>query len=222
MRAVKGNHPVIVNVSRFLRTMVVSAVFVVAACALGTRQAIVYHTFDYPSPPPYPRSVRPDTLMVYRFLVAESVDLYALAISESKGKQKSLTFHRWGDNPADMITELVLRDISNSGLFGKTVDQLSTARYRYALEGAISLLEGVIRDGKASARLEAEITLTDFNPPPGAKKEVLKKRYAIEKPSESTSPDAIVRALNLAVEELSERIRGDIRAAFTAATSGKP
>ena len=89
--------------------------------------------------------------MIYRFLPASSVDIDTLVVSQSPGTEKSALLHRWEDNPADMITELVLRDLDSSGLFEKTVDQLSSARYRYALEGIIRNLQGTVTDGEGES-----------------------------------------------------------------------
>jgi ABC-type uncharacterized transport system auxiliary subunit len=180
-------------------------------CALHSGDAIVYHAFNYPSPERDSRPTISDTLMVYRFLIADTVDMRSLVVSQSDGKNQSLMLHRWQENPADMVTELVLRDLANSGLFEKTVDQLSSARYRYALEGTIHSLQGLVKDGKASALVEAEVTLTDFEAPTGVNKNLMKRRYRVQRPSADPSPAAIVRALNLAVKELSERIRADVR-----------
>jgi ABC-type uncharacterized transport system auxiliary subunit len=118
--------------------------------------------------------------------------------------------HRWQENPADMVTDLVLRDFQESSLFQKTVDQLSNLRYRYALEATITNLRGIQKNGKAFALIEVQATLTDFDPPLGAKKSLMTRRYSIEEPSSKSDPEAIVRALNSAVKNLSERLLGDV------------
>ena len=175
---------------------------------------ITYHAFDYPSPAKEATPPIPGTLMVYRFLPASSVDIDSLVISQSSGPEKSALLHRWEENPADMITELVVRDLDSSGLFEKTVDQLSSARYRYALEGTIRNLQGIIADGKGKALIAVDASLTDFEARMGADKNLLKKLYRIEVPSQDATPDSIIKALNLAVKELSDRLRDDIRAAL--------
>jgi ABC-type uncharacterized transport system auxiliary subunit len=152
--------------------------------------------------------------MIYRFLPASSVDIDTLIVSQSSGTEKSALLHRWEDNPADMITELVLRDLDRSGLFEKTVDQWSSARYRYALEGIIRNLQGTIKDGKGKALIDIEATLIDFEARVGMEKYLLKKLYKIEIPSQDATPDSIIKALNVAVKEFSERLRDDIRAAL--------
>jgi ABC-type uncharacterized transport system auxiliary subunit len=185
-----------------------------AGCALWSKELITYHAFDYPSPVKETQPPIPGTLMVYRFLPAASVDIDSLVIAASSGSEKAALLHRWEDNPADMITELVLRDLDSSGLFEKTVDQLSSARYRYALEGIIRNLQGTITDGKGKAIIAVEATLIDFEARGSLEKNLLKKLYTIEVPSPDATPDSIIKALNLAVKEFSDRLRNDIRAAL--------
>jgi ABC-type uncharacterized transport system auxiliary subunit len=147
--------------------------------------------------------------MVLRFLPTSSVDIDSLVISQSSKTEKS-ALHHWDENPAAMITELLVRDLDSSGLFEKTVDQLSSARYSYALEGTIRDLQGIIQDGKGKAVIEVEATLT----PVGRDKNLLKKLYKIEVPLPDTTPNSIIKGLDLGVKELSEGLRKDIRAAL--------
>lgn len=179
-------------------------------CCLWKAQSVQYHVIDYPKPPKSIEKPIPDTLMVYHFLLGDSVDLQNLIIEKAGGKGP-ITEHRWEENPSDMISELVLRDLEVSGLFAKTVDQWSAARYRYALEGKLNKLQGTVSNGKAEAVLEADVTLLDFETPLGAKKKVMSKTYRIRVPSVDTKPDSIARAMNLAVRRMSERIQSDIR-----------
>jgi hypothetical protein len=170
----------------------------------------MYHSFTYPLPPRQSGPSVPETLMVYNFILDSSIEWQALEIMCSQGCEKYVKKQRWQENPADMITELVLRDLAKSGLFEKTVDQLSNARYRYALEGVIRKMQGVVQNGKASAFFEAEATLIDFEAPISTEKNLLRKTYRIETPSADAKPEAIVAALNQGVREFSSQLRSDI------------
>lgn len=181
-----------------------------AGCCFWKTQAIRYQAIDYPKPQKVVDTPIPETLMVYHFLIGSSIDLYHLVIEQANGKEPT-TGQRWEENPSDMISELIQRDIEASGLFAKTVDQWSSARYRYALEGKLIKLGGVVSKGKAEAVLEAEVTLLDFDAPIGAKRKIMSKTYTIRVPSVDTSPTSIGRAMNLAVRRLSEGIQHDIR-----------
>jgi ABC-type uncharacterized transport system auxiliary subunit len=190
-------------------------VLLFAACALTTKDVVMYHSFNYPTPPKETGPSVPETVMVYNFLLDSSVEMHALEISYSKGGEKSIVRHRWQENPADMITELVLRDLANSGLFEKAVDQLNTARYRYAVEGVIRNLQGLVQNGKASAVFEVEATLIDFDAPVGKDKNLFRKTYKTETPSTDDKPESVVAALNQGIKDFSSQLRNDIRQVLT-------
>jgi ABC-type uncharacterized transport system auxiliary subunit len=187
---------------------------VTMGCAIYARDAVIYHALDYPSPQKEKNSEAPipETLMIYRFLLSPSVDMDRMSISETRKGEEIKATVRWDGNPADKVTDLLVRDFEKSGLFERTVDQWSNSRYRYALEGAVTKLDGLISEGKASALLEANATLLDFEAPLGSKREIFKKLYRIEIPSPDSNPSSIVKAMDQGVMKLSEQLRADLKA----------
>lgn len=187
--------------------------FIASGCGLETRDTIIYHTLNYPSPDKEFKTPIPHTLMVYRFLLAPDVESDSILTSQPKGSEKPVRIHRWQENPADIITDIVLRDIEASGLFRKVVDQLSNVRYRYALEGTLRDIHGVIKDGQASALVELEVVFTDFDALRPAQKDMLKKTYKVEIPSKDASAESFLAAFDAGVKEISAVLRADIRTA---------
>lgn len=193
------------------RSLVFLVASVLLGCAFTTRDVVSYNLFDYPVPRADSTGTLPETVMVYRFLLAPGIDARNLVISREGKESESVYYQRWKYNPADMITDLILRDLDKSGLFERTVGQLSSVRYRYALEGKILNLRGLIKEDKCLAVIEAEVELLDFEAPLGGDKNVMKRRYSIELPCKDDTPEAVVEGLNEAVKEFSERLRTDIR-----------
>jgi len=203
------------NFGRDMRRMLLyGAALAACGCALTLRNPVVYHSFQYPAPKQTATAVARGTLMVYRFLLAPSVHSHFLVISKEPGSQEAVNQHRWDRSPADMITELIQRDLQESGLFEKAVDQFSTAPYRYALEGHIFDLGGLMSKEGARAVLETEVSLVDFETPLRADKTVMKKRYKILIPCANAEPDSIAAGLSQAAQELSLRLQNDIQASF--------
>jgi ABC-type uncharacterized transport system auxiliary subunit len=195
--------------------------FIVSGCALKTGNAILYHTLNYSPPNKEFQTPIPHTLMIYHFLLAPDVESDSILMSEPKATDKSVRFHRWQENPADIVTDLLLRDLEASGLFRKTVDQLSNVRYRYALEGTLRDMHGIIKDGQASAVVELEVVFTDFNAIRPAQKDLLKKTYRVEIPSKDASAESFLAAFNAGVKEISAILRADIRAAVDKRADGR-
>jgi ABC-type uncharacterized transport system auxiliary subunit len=186
---------------------------------LWNKEAVVFHAINYPAPKPHRESPISDTIMVYRFLMDSSVDTHYLLVSDSKTKTRHVSHHAWVQDPSEMITELVTRDIESSGLFQKAVDQTSNVPYRYALEGTIRKFEGKINNGNGSSLIEAEVKLIDFEPESVGQKELIKKVYTIKTPGTDINPESLVKALNAGVRELSEKIRNDAKLSLTKGTN---
>ncbi len=184
-------------------------------CALWSKDSVVFHAINYPAPKPTNESTIPETIMVYRFLMDSSVDTHYLLISDQNSKSKVLTNHAWTEDPSVMLTALAIRDLESSGAFQKAVDQTSNVPYRYALEGAIKKFEGVVNKAKGSGLIEVEVELIDFEPKSVGKNQLMKKDYVIETLSADTSPESLVKALKQGANELSEKIRNDVRKSVT-------
>ncbi|MGP8284528.1 MAG: ABC-type transport auxiliary lipoprotein family protein [Desulfomonilaceae bacterium] len=184
-------------------------------CALWGKDAIVFHAINYPAPKPNNESTIPETIMVYRFLMDSSVDTHYLFISDQDSKTKVVSGHAWTQDPSAMLTALVIRDLESSGDFQKAVDQTSNVPYNYALEGAIKKFEGVVNKAKGSGLIEVEVKLIDFEPKSVGKSQLMKKDYVIEIRSADTSPESLVKALKQGANELSEKIRNDVRKSVT-------
>ena len=194
--------------------LVVALFFISSGCSLKTGNTVIYHTLNYPPPEKEFKAPIPHTLMVYRFLLAPDVESDSILTSQPKGSEKSVRIHRWQENPADIITDTLSRDLEESGLFRKIVDQLSNIRYRYSLEGTLRDLHAVIKDGQTSAVVELEVVFTDFDAPRPAQKDLLKKTYKVEIPSKDGSAESVLAAFNAGVKEISGLLRADIRTAI--------
>jgi ABC-type uncharacterized transport system auxiliary subunit len=194
-----------------LRSLLLAAsIVVISGCALWNTDAVVFHAINYPAPKANREHRIPETIMVYRLLMDSKVDSHYLAISNLKGKARSVSGYAWVQDPSEMLTELVTRDLESSGLFEKAIDQTSNLPYRYGLEGQLKKFEGVINNGKGTGLIQAEVRLIDFEHQSAGNSELIKKLYIIEVPSVDTKPESIVKALDKASMDLSEKIRNDV------------
>jgi ABC-type uncharacterized transport system auxiliary subunit len=204
-----------------VKLLVCGMMSVACGCAL-TDPVVIHHSLTYPVPTRETKPPLPDTLMVYRFLMVPKEDGQSV-VSPGSGDDRSLApGDLWRENPADMITELLIRDLDGARLFERTVGQFSSMRYRYALEGSIRKFRGEIRDGKPLAVVEAELTLIDFDAPREEGRIALQKNYQVEVTCEDSSAEATVKGLKRAVRDLSTRLRRDIRSAFEKSDSDEP
>jgi len=201
-----------------LFTAVATTLFSVG-CVFSSRERSIYHALDYPAPSPRTErsSAITETLMIYRFLVSPDVELDALVIKSERGRDV-FRVQRWQENPADTITELLIRDFQEARVFSNSVDQLSNLRYRYAIEGIVTEMGGTEKDGKITVVLGLEVTLIDFEPRLGGDKQILNKRYRVEVPSQDAQSASVIKAFNQALKEFSEKLQKDVEAAIRSST----
>jgi len=214
LMAVVDRTPKVKKRAIFVPFCMFCAALLVCACAMLRTDKAVYYSINYPTPvgaKEEPTPIR-DTLMIYKFLVAPDVDVDTIVVKSQTGKEITREA-RWEENPADAITELLIRDFQDSKMFANTVSQISDAKYRYALEGTLATMEGRDKDGKIRALIGFEITLIDFEPRLGGKKVILSRKYSMEKPSKDSRSASLVNALNQGLREFSERLRADVLAA---------
>ena len=184
--------------------------FLVAGCAMQSSVRMQPIILDYDPPSRMANVPIPNNLMVYQFLLAESVNPQYVTIVEPGSSVSQRAVERWRENPAEMITNLTLRDLARSGMFEHVVDQFSTMSYRYALDGTIRALQGQIRDKKVFAVLHLEASLIDFEVAWASDKIIFTKTYHVEIPCKDSSASAIAASLNRAVAEYSRLLRTDL------------
>jgi ABC-type uncharacterized transport system auxiliary subunit len=204
------------NIHFFLLLLALPAML--CQCGFLRSEAIKYHSLYYPSPLKYDRNLKAGVIMVYRFLMIPSDQTYGLVVSGSDDEADVNEYQKWKDKPADMITDLIRRDLVSSGIFIKAVDQSSNIRYRYALEGQIHELKAKVGESGPMAHFTVDVTLIDFDAPVDMDRNILKKKYSITKKCDTEKAQSLVKGLNQAVREFSERLRKDIRSALAIET----
>ncbi len=206
------------NLARITLFFLITTAF---GCGYLKQQAVRYHTFYYPIPIKQGKGPEAGVIMIYRFLMIPSEETYGLVVSGLEEGKDYSEYEKWKEKPADMITDLIRRDLVASGIFHKAVGQTSNIRYRYALEGQIHKLKADVTEKGPMARIEMDITLIDFEAPAGRDRNILKKKYTVKKKCQDTSAESVVDGLNDAVKEFSTKLRKDIKKALDNDHNGK-
>ena len=113
-----------------------------------------------------------------------------------------------------MISNLLYRDLSQSGLFAAVRTDLSYEKSRYLLEGHVTEFLEADEGEKRSALLGVTITISDSSKKDATRSICLQKAYRIAVPLDEETPEGLVRAMSRAAETLSQKLRQDIRAAL--------
>jgi ABC-type uncharacterized transport system auxiliary subunit len=198
----------------FIAGLISLVLCLVCSCSVTTRPVTSYYRLDYPPAEKEGPAPFRGTLMIYRLLSGPTVDSYSMKIVDTTKEEASTSNQRWEQSPADMITGLLLRDIEQAALFQKTTDQSGEDSYRFALEGTLQNIGGLVAKEGVFAVLEAQFVLIDFESHGSASQELLKRTYHFKIPCKHSGIEAISAALNVAVSELSNSVRRDVRLAL--------
>lgn len=121
-----------------------------------------YYRLHYPIADSAPATATQGTLAVERFRASQLLRQDRIVYSTSGGQLNYYQYHRWADDPATMITNLVVKGIASRGLFRDVYFGRYETQPDYTLRGRLLSLEELDRGGGVSARvvLEAELVKT--------------------------------------------------------------
>lgn len=202
------------NIGSFV--LFLTCAVILTGCFGKTKPAYVMeqYTLDHTSP----KAVRvertvDDLLTVERFAVAPQFNSTSMMIRTGQCRLETYDYSRWYVNPADMITDFVLRDITRTGLFKGTYSSYDTELARYVLEGYIDEF-GETTDGKALASIRVTLLDTSLQNPVG--QIIFQKQYVQSAPIGDRSANGLAAGLSQAMQELSARLITDIGLALQA------
>jgi len=113
-------------------------------------------------------------------------------------------------SPVSMFTEEIRKRLAGSGLFKNVVDPSSLLDSTYVLEGAVTALYGDYRASTApKAVMEIQFLIlqqTDVNP-----EIVLQRQYHKEEPLNGSTPDALVKSWNTALNQILTEFENDLK-----------
>lgn len=113
-------------------------------------------------------------------------------------------------SPVSMFTEEIRKRMAGSGMFKRVVDPSSLLDSTYVLEGAVTALYGDYRVSTApKAVLEIQFLIlqqTDVSP-----EIVLQRQYHKEEPLNGSTPDALVKSWNTALNQILTEFENDLK-----------
>jgi ABC-type uncharacterized transport system auxiliary subunit len=143
-------------------------------------------------------------IRVERFSIARIFDSRAMLYRPEPHRYAEYHSFVWIANPADMITDFLVRDLQSSGLFTAVFSHGSPEQPRFLLEGGVSeFFENDEREPRAVLSVNA--TLLDLASKSLGGKIVFQKSYSVSKQVKKT-PGAFATGMSAAAAELNAEI----------------
>ena len=186
--------------------------FLSTGCVNLERSYIEKHYFILDSSPAEDIS-SPDTgkvLTVRRLRVSPKYEDKGLVYRLGELKYESDFYNEFFISPVSMFTEEIRRRLAGSGLFKHVVDPSSLLDSTYILEGAVTALYGDYRVSTAPKAV-MEIQFLILQKTAGSPKIVLQRQYHKEEPLNGSTPDALVKSWNTALNQILTEFENDLK-----------
>lgn len=184
----------------------------VAACtpAKSPGRAFENYTLEYAPPAFEDRSPANELLRVERFSAAQAFNSTAMVYRSAPSVFNARTYHRWKAPPAELVNDMMLRDLRGSGLFRAVFSDYDEVDARFVLQGRLEEFLEIDDKGSRQALLSLDVTLLDRSQRDPARGVIFQKGYRALEPLEVQTPVAFARAMSRAMEKLSRQITEDL------------
>jgi ABC-type uncharacterized transport system auxiliary subunit len=115
-------------------------------------------------------------------------------------------YHRWSEPPVEMLEEMLLQSLRNSGQYRGVERQGSNARGDLIVRGQLRALEEVDHAGSVAARVTIDLELFDLK----TDSTVWNQSYSHDEPALSADVPAVVAALDRNVKTAIAQFTGEI------------
>jgi ABC-type uncharacterized transport system auxiliary subunit len=183
-----------------------------SGCSLGAKPAYLVnqYTLEYPSPVLKETTQINELIKVERFFAAQIFDSLAMVYKEGPNLRNVDAYNRWRIRPGDMVTDYLVRDLRNSGLFRAIFSYNDSKETRYLLEGQVDeFLEVNERDGK-KAVLSLNVTFLDLKKKEILDRVIFQRDYKFMEPVTEKTPESFAQGMSKAMEKFSKQLISDI------------
>ncbi len=175
---------------------------------------VYYYHVNYEAPEYNGTPVQNVIVRLGAFNAASSFQSLKIVYSTSSYRRKTYDYHHWLVTPADMVSELLQRDIASSKLYSAVVSVRSSLAPQYEIEGTIEEImekdDGETWFSVITLRCAAFALPEKF----GKKHVLFQKAYKESVPTEKKSPGGVVAAMSQAMKNISLRIQKDLNKAI--------
>jgi ABC-type uncharacterized transport system auxiliary subunit len=176
---------------------------------------------EYPAPVVGGKTRLPVALKVDLFSVAQAFNVNAMVYQPRPFQSQVYNYSSWRANPGYLVTDFLLRDLRESGLFKAVFGPASTGDHRFRLEGGVTEFQEVDAADGWQASLALTVTLLDTRQEELPQRVVFQKNYRAQAPMPEKTPQGLARGMSAAMEQVSAHIINDTWEAARTRTAGK-
>jgi len=187
------------------------ALLLFAGCAppLQSVQPAVTYTLHYEPPPIDGRIPLPTSIRVVSFGTAPEYLTDNIVYQPEPFIRNTYPYHRWLSSPAELVRYFLERDMKESRLYRAVPPPSNRYQVNYSLGGTVEDFLEVDEKQQWFARLSLNIILQKLSNSKSKSHILLQRSYSISTPCAEKTPGALVKAMSMAMSDLSRQIQMD-------------
>jgi len=179
------------------------------------------YILEYPAPVVRGQGKVGEAVKVELFAVAQAFNTNAMVYQPQPFKTQVYNYSRWRANPGCLVTDYLVRDLRDAGLFRAVFGPDSSGKHRFQLDGGVEEFHEVDAPEGWQAALALTVTLLDTTREEMPQRVVFQKNYRVLEPMPDKTPQGLAQAMSRAMAQVSNRIIQDTYAAARKRTAGK-
>ena len=179
------------------------------------------YILEYPAPAVGGKAKLPAAVKVDLFSVAQTFNTYAMIYQPRPFQSQTYNYSRWRANPGYLVTDYLIRDLREAGLFKAVFGPDSSGEHRFKLEGGVAEFQEVDAADGWKASLALTVTLLDTTQQELPQRVVFQKNYRVLEPLPEKTPQGLAQGMSRAMEQVSARIINDTYEAARNRSAGK-
>jgi ABC-type uncharacterized transport system auxiliary subunit len=190
------------------------AILFVTGCGGKSTYVVQQYLLDYSPPAPAGLAKANEVIRVEPFSTAQAFAGTAMFYRPSSFELSSYSRERWRVIPGDMVTDFLLRDLRNAGMFTAVLAYEDPGEGRYVVTGTVAEFLEVDGSGGPMARLSVDATLLDTTEREITKRVVFQKTYTVEEAMKDKSARSLAESMSGAMKKFSGELMADIHRAM--------
>jgi ABC-type uncharacterized transport system auxiliary subunit len=179
------------------------------------------YILEYPAPMAGGKARTQEALKVELFSVAQAFNTNAMVYQPQPFRSQVYNYSRWRANPGNLVTDYLIRDLRESGLFKAVFGPQGSGKHRFKLEGGVTEFQEVDAPEGWQAALALTVTLLDTQQEELPQRVVFQKNYRVLAPMPEKTPQGLAQGMSQAMAQVSARIIQDTYEAARRRAAGK-
>lgn len=168
------------------------------------------YALEYQPEAPQEFSMLPESITVERFTSARQYSTTAMVYQEEPYRRNHYLYHRWRVNPADLVTDYLLRDLRSAGMFRGVFNHRSSEPSRYLLAGDVEEFREYEDEEGRWAEVSLSATLLDSARQEMPDRLLFQKNYRAAEQIEGKNGAGLAQGISRAMAKVSALMMGDI------------